>query len=412
MKIGILVHRLKNLLISPVIWVCLYVAFCGISLKCGIDIPLLLLAACSIFVAWSHRNSPKELSTSPFLLYVFLYLLITSVTILFSEDVGKSILLSAPLLPAILVFFLISEYLSGHEDIRLIYLTFVIVSLGLSALLLGAVWINKVSDPFVWVSSVGSPMLVVKNDVTFLAVIAPLSLALIYIKPRSISSLVALASLVSGIAVIGFFQSRTALLTMIVSLICFFLFIKPRMGLVCCLLTSIVVLIIDSLMGFPLIERFIHHWDGAGRIPLWLSAWRMFLDAPLVGHGPHTFVRLYRSYLQNINLPSWIFVDPRIVPWPHNLYLEVLAEQGVFGFVAFLFLLISGLIAGLKFRRIVFVEGRLMGYGALASLTGFCFASLFELTFLRQWVTLVLFAILGVIACISLRYQEMEVNHG
>ena len=405
-------HRLKNLITSPVVCACLYVAFCGISLNFRIDIPLLILAACSIFIACSHGSSRKKLSTSQFLIYICFYLLVMCISILFSEDVGRSVLLSAPLLPAILLFFLIAEYFSDHKDIRLLYLTFVLVSLGLSAMLLGAVWINKLSDPFAWVLSVGSPMLVVKNDVTFLAIIAPLSLALIYLKPRSILSLIALTSLLSSIVVIGFFQSRIALLTMIIAVTFFFLFIKPRIGLACGLLTSIVVLIIDCFMGFPLIERFIHHWDGSGRIPLWVSAWKMFLDAPLMGHGPHTFVELYESYLQNINLPSWIFVDSRTIPWPHNLYLEVLAEQGIFGFVALLFLLISGLFAALKFRRIAFVEVRILGYGAFASLLGFCFASLFELTFLRQWVTIVLFTILGVIAHLSFKYQKREVSHG
>jgi O-antigen ligase len=100
------------------------------------------------------------------------------------------------------------------------------------------------------------------------------------------------------------------------------------------------------------------------------------------------------------------------VPWPHNLYLEVLAEQGIFGFLAFLFLLIRGLFAALKIRSIAFHEVRILGYGVLASLLGFCFASLIELTFLRQWVTLVLFTILGVIAHLSFKYQKGEVSHG
>ena len=400
------------MLLSPVICVCLYVAFCGISLNFVIDMPLLVLASYAVLVAWHHRSSAKEPSTSPLFLYMGLYLLMTGVSILFSEDVGRSILLSASLLPPILAFLLIAEYLGGHKDIRLIYLTFAIVSFGLSAVLLAAVVTGKVADPFVWVSTAGSPLLVVKNDVTFVAVIAPLSLALIYLKPRSISGLVALASLMSGIVVVGFFQSRTALFTMIVSIICFFLFMKPRRGLTFGLATLVIVVGIDSLMGFPLLERFIHHWDGSGRIPLWISAWEMFLDAPLTGHGPHTFVQLYSSYLQNISLPSWLPADSRIVPWPHNLYLEVLAEEGILGFASFLFLLTGGLLAGLRFRRIVSTEARILGYGALASLVAFCFASLFELTFLRQWVALVLFIMLGVIARISFKYQKTEVSHG
>jgi len=406
------IQRSKSLLISPVVCACLYVAFCGISLNFRIDIPLLILAAYSIFVVWSCGSSQKKLSTSPFVLYVCFYLLIMGISILFSGDAGRSLRLSAPLLPAVLLFFLIAEYFDSYKDIWLLYLTFALVSLGLSTLLLGAVWINKVSDPFVWVFSVGSPILVVKNDVTFLAIIAPLSLALMWRKPRSIFSLIALTSLVSSILVIGFFQSRVALLTMIISVSFFFLFIKPRIGLACGLSIAVIVLLIDSFVGFPLIQRFIDHWDGTGRIPLWISAWKMFLDAPLLGHGPHTFVQLYESYLQNVNLPSWLFVDSRTVPWPHNLYLEVLAEQGIFGFLAFLFLLISGLFAALKVRRITSAEVRILGYGVLASLMGFCFAALIELTFLRQWVTLVLFTILGVIAHLTFKYQFKEVSDG
>jgi O-antigen ligase len=199
---------------------------------------------------------------------------------------------------------------------------------------------------------------------------------------------------------------------MIISVSLFFLFIKPRIGLICGLSVAVISLLIDSFTGFPLIERFIHHWDGTGRIPLWISAWKMFLDAPLLGHGPHTFVQLYQGYLQNVRLPSWLFVDSRNVPWPHNLYLEVLAEQGIFGFLAFLFLLIKGLFAALNVRTLALHEVRILGYGILASLSGFCFASFIELTFLRQWVTLVLFTNLGVIAHLSSKISKEEASYG
>ena len=48
---------------------------------------------------------------------------------------------------------------------------------------------------------VGSPILIVPNDVAFLAVIAPLSLALVYLQPRSAVAILALTSMVLSLCV-------------------------------------------------------------------------------------------------------------------------------------------------------------------------------------------------------------------
>src|SRR5262249_26011036 len=138
-----------------------------------------------------------------------------------------------------------------------------------------------------------------------------------------------------------------------------------------------------------------------GRIPLWLAAWGMFRDAPWLGHGPHTFVLLYRSYLHRLSLPTWLPAEQRLVPWVHNLYLEVLAEQGVVGFTALGILLACGLAVAWRLQRTASADARLLGVGALASLISLCGAAGVELTLLRQWVAVMLFVLLGVIAHLS-----------
>jgi O-antigen ligase len=251
--------------------------------------------------------------------------------------------------------------------------------------------------PFEWILVVNSSILLVKNDVVFLSILAPFALALVFRSSHTITKVIAVSSIVLTIFVVGVYQSRIAMLTLLLSIICFFSLIRPKVGFFLIILASASILLIDWFMGFPLIERFINHWDGSGRIPLWLCAWNMFLDSPLIGQGPHTFVDFYQAYIQNITLPSWIFVDTRIIPWPHNLYLEVLSEQGIIGLSAFSFLLISATIATLKLRKAVSDDVRIFSYAVFAGLVSFCTAALVELTFLRQWVVVMMFIFLGII---------------
>jgi len=375
--------------------VCIYIASLAFPFQLRWDIPLLLLAIISILSIIPHILNKSYISL-PFIIPISVFLFVTVLSILASEDVGRSIQMTVPIIPALLLFFLIAGCFKGTRDIRFLYFTFSFVALLLSAMLLWAFWKNTDMGPFFWVSKLQNPVLVVKNDVTFFAVIAPFSLALLLRRPLSIFGLVAILSILLSIVVIGVFQSRVAMLALIVSFTCFFSLFRPKIGFACGLCVLILILLIDALMGFPLVGRYIHHWDGTGRIPLWLSAWEMFLDAPILGKGPHTFVVFYNSYLHNLNLPSWLFVDPRVIPWAHNLYLEILSEQGIVGFVAFGFLLVHVLSKARKFRSTTSNEVRILGYGALSALVSFCFAAIFELTFLRLWVIITLFAILGI----------------
>jgi O-antigen ligase len=119
----------------------------------------------------------------------------------------------------------------------------------------------------------------------------------------------------------------------------------------------------------------------------------MFRDAPLMGHGAHTYALLYQSYSDTVpTLPS---------RWAHNLYLEVLAEQGLLGLTALGSLLFSGGRLALRLRRVSQREVRVYGVGALSALVGLCIAGFYEVSLLRLWVTVALFSVLGVVSFLS-----------
>lgn len=92
--------------------------------------------------------------------------------------------------------------------------------------------------------------------------------------------------------------------------------------------------------------------SAAIRIGLWHAASQMFQESPLVGQGFGTFQFEYKGQLWKDT---------------HNFYLKMLAEQGIIGFMAFLFLLFSSFIMSLKlFRRSnePFFKGIGLGFAA------------------------------------------------
>ncbi len=70
------------------------------------------------------------------------------------------------------------------------------------------------------------------------------------------------------------------------------------------------------------------------RVRLWISAWRMFLDHPLLGVGPDNFLQLYRS--RYILPEAW--QEPNL-SHPHNIALDFLSRVGLLGTAAGVWLL-------------------------------------------------------------------------
>jgi O-antigen ligase len=185
---------------------------------------------------------------------------------------------------------------------------------------------------------------------------------------------------------------------MLIALICASSLLKRKRrlisGLVCTLAIVVLVLFIDGALGFPLTAKFGRMETVQWRITQSLAAWEMFLKAPVFGHGPHTYGLSHR------------------VPWVHNLYAEVLAERGILGFSVLGFILIYVFSLALKIPSTASSDAHIFGAGALAGLIGFCSAAVVELSFLREWVVITLFLLLGVIGHLSAsRPQEGRKAH-
>ena len=373
---------------------CAYIA--GFAAPFEWDIPLVVLALVGgLAIVFGRRHSSTV--SSPLIFPVIVFLIATGLSILASEDISRSLRLSAPLVPAVLLFFLIADQFHSLQHTRLLFLTFCAVGLGLPSAVLWTVWMNGWAIPE-RMSNVGSPVLIVPNDCIFLAAVAPLSLVLLFDERRSAVKVLAVLSILLSVCAVIILRSRGALLTIIASTTIVTALVRPRLALVSSSVILVLALLVDGLVGFPLLAKFGHISNEgptaiggiAGRGVIWSDAWKMFLQAPILGHGARTFISSDQT------------------PWVHNLYLEVLAEQGIVGLAALMFLLASGLSAAWKIQRTTPSETRILGVGPFAGLIAFCFAALFESSFLRQWVVITLFVLLGVVAQLASVKQNLR----
>ena len=360
------------------------------------QLPLTGLVVFALVATFVQDASGKAGVPLPLMLAVGGFLVMTGLSILFSVDRGRSLELSASWIPGVLLFVVISERLRSAENLRSVYGCFSCVALGLAIVLLAGRWLYG-PDAHSWLRDLGFPVLVVPNDCHFLALLTPFSLVLAHRNPRSGLGVVALLSIGATALAIIALGGRGAMLVWVACLVVTGSLLRPRLGVGLAIASLLVVSLGDAALGFPLASKFTSIVDT--RISLWIVAWEMFLDAPWMGQGPHAYRLLYAEYLNRVEFPDWVRFDPwgTAVPWPHNIYLEVLAERGALGLLTVSSLVGITLYYANQARRRGGAELALLASGAMGCMTGIFVSGIFEASFLRIWLVVLFFCLLGIV---------------
>src|SRR5262249_10061881 len=152
-----------------VLGVCLYIAGFALPLEWDI-IPLFLLGVFSALVTLT-RSQARATAWSSLALLVVVFLAETALSTVLSVDIGRSIRLGMQIIPAALLFFLVTEHFDSPRDIRLLYLTFSMLAVVLASKMLWVAW-HANGTVHLRVTRLDIPLLVDPNDLTFLAIIA------------------------------------------------------------------------------------------------------------------------------------------------------------------------------------------------------------------------------------------------
>ncbi len=358
-----------------------------------------VLAAIAVFMS----NEINMGRGKPVLTMMIMFVFLTGLSTLGSVDYSRSLIINLSFFPAAVVFFVIVE----QFDLRQVtFLFFVLTSmtLTLNSFLAVITWNNFPGDPTYWMSAVSFTYLSTPNDLILVALVAPLTIALIYMSPLWPIHFFSFISLVFSFSIIILLRSNAALVVMLVEVILLCFFLRQKYIFIGLLILLLLVIIGDGLQGFLLLDKFTNLSVWGNRVPLWLAAYDMFLDAPIIGHGPGSFSILSKDYIGDLSMLEWMVQDPRHAPWVHNLYLELLAERGILGLVSMI------AIVGVVGRELLLMsladnKVRIYATALLASLCGIILAGMFELSILRHWV-LVLFVAICAITLVLARQEK------
>jgi O-antigen ligase len=364
--------------------VCGYLVGLALPLARPFDLPLvflvLLAAAAAAVMGLREPRSPGSPAVIPVLGFVLARLLSS----LAAPNALRSLQLLAPFLPALLLFFVLSEWIETRRQMIAIYVCLALTGFVLAATPLVESWRSDTADAEAWAR--GPSRWWSKNDIT---VLAPLALTVAWLRPRPLIRLGAMGFFALLVSVIVLVQSRTAFVTTVGAVGAFAALAGRRafahrkhVPLMLLGGVALIALIADACLGFRFAHKVTHDWRGSGRFALWATALSMFQSAPLLGHGPSSFV--------------WLGADAGTIPWAHNLYLKLLAEEGAVGLLCFLGLIGVGLV--MLARVVRSRRPTIAGVGSPSSRSD---GRLFELSLQGVWVTIVLFILLGLLTTIG-----------
>jgi O-antigen ligase len=328
-----------------------------------------------------------------------LFLLSSLFSVLFSRETERALMSSVSLIPSVFLGLLV-----GFK-MRLPWFRYFSVLFAL-LLTLAAIYLLSIafSNPDVmaeeWLRLSAYRLFSVPNDLLLFSLLSPFAINLLFYGVNWGKKIIGLAAFLLTLVVCIWFKSRAGVLLLMLATFVMLFKRSPRVFIGSLLVLWALFFIVDFLNDFAMIGKMASIWTASSRIPLWLAAWRMFLDAPLLGLGPGAFSEFYSTYVADMVLPEWIVFDSRHMPWAHNLYMESLAERGVIGIATLLSLIARMIYLLWPISGKPDLHGHL-AQASLVSLSLMLVAGLFELSLLRLWFTTFFFLMIGIVLMVS-----------
>ena len=167
----------------------------------------------------------------------------------------------------------------------------------------------------------------------FLVIVIPIALFLFLNTKKSIGKVYYAASIVIFTACLALTFSRTGMLGLAAAIIIFIMLMNIR---------YIIFLLIGGVALIPFLPASIinriksmglHDSTVEYRFKIWETTMEMIRDNPItgVGYGSSTYMEVYRDYLGRT----------KIVAHAHNTFLQIWAESGIVGIIAFLIFILQ-----------------------------------------------------------------------
>jgi O-antigen ligase len=237
----------------------------------------------------------------------------------------------------------------------------------------------------------------------FLVLIVPLAIAGVFVARRARTLYIA-GAVVAAIGVYASF-SRGALIAL--ALVPFVFLRGWRVWLAAPLVAALFLLATPTLVKERFATLTSSGAEMATREDIWRVAVNIFENHPVLGVGLGNFPDAYANapLAGKQFLPSTIYKPP---PHAHDLFLQLMAEQGIIGLLAFLAILFVAIRTTLRLRAGPRRWIRVLGSGLLASLIAVVAQDLFDVTIQDPQTGLYLFLLLGLIAACGRNWAGTE----
>lgn len=372
----------------------------------SIDVGLLLLVTGGMILL-SSNNGNDELNSLTFIpdFLVFVFSVIVLLYSGVSEDRKLNLILTASFFPAVLAYINISRSRTNEKYFIIAYCGIFLGSVLSSLIILFYGVKLKTLDPEILIKNFFPSFFVVPNDFILIAICLPFILAFI-VRKRSLVVLYSAGFLIC-VAAILVSHSRSAIAIAIFSIYFFFAMHKKSFfpkTIFAIFLFFVIFEIIGSSSFLSRIKNYNVLCET--RIPLWVAAWNLWTEDIFFGHGAYSFVKLYQQKIEPSMLAACSLVDKRLTPWPHNLYLEVLSNYGLIGAIPFFLLVFWMLKTSYQSTKMADDSIRPIAIGNFVAIIGFVLAGFVELTFLRYWVVVLMFAIFGISVALEILNRQ------
>tara|TARA_B100001250_G_scaffold281805_1_gene244061 strand:+ start:1801 stop:3036 length:1236 start_codon:yes stop_codon:yes gene_type:complete len=327
---------------------------------------------------------------------IFVTFSIISISTAINNEGIVSILIAFALFAVFNIFY--SVYINTSKESFLIAGLIILFSFIFLEIKIIWTWFHNIdSNPSELVYFLESPLLVVPNDIAYMIGIFPF---IHLIETSSIKYKKVKTAFMCFNCILFFLASvalESRLSIALLSLFILFSFFKKFSSKWVLFLLSGTVFFglffgVTFLLGKPL-EVF------GTRLTLWYAGFEGIIENPITGHGFDSFGAYYEQFKASVqeNELSFLAVDQRYIPWPHNFFIGLVFSFGILIMFPIIILMAN-----------IFVKGRkLLSFNdpVVMSMILFLIVSLLEVTYLRP-ATIFIIAIL----CALLKNKNIVLN--